>query len=234
MGHNQDCSGPLSSIKYSWVAKVQLLTAGRGAEAAIGQLTCLTSLHLSVRKDRTRYIPLQLQLLGCGGAASEAAGGLGVSSCRSEGSRTRSNTATRCNRGLLELTVECIGQLSDDELAAAATALPDLRRLEVLGVATSNPLRGLHGSGLAAFRTCRQLQSILLRHCPTIERQQLAAQLPQIGSLASLQVEYCRRVGSSAVRELKAAFQGKQGRQLRVDLLCKDDYVNFDEFGEQD
>jgi hypothetical protein len=55
--------------------------------------------------------------------------------------------------GLQELSLQCIGRLSDDELAAAAVALPDLRRLEVLGTvndAYDSP-RGLRGSRLAAF-----------------------------------------------------------------------------------
>jgi hypothetical protein len=219
--HNQNNSGCSEQSVYSCIAYMQLPAAGCGAEAAIGQLTRLTSLHLSVHKKRASSdTPLQLQLLGCGGAAGGVAGEVSVFNRRVQ---TRSSTAASRNRGLLELSLECFGRLSDDELAAAAVAVPDLRRLEVLGVDYHDTLWGLCGSGLAAFSACRRLQNVLLRHCPTIERQQLVAQLPQLGSLTSMRVEYCCRLDSSTVRELQAAFRSKHGRHLRVDLLLEDD-----------
>jgi hypothetical protein len=92
--------------------------AGSGAEAAIGQLTRLTSLHMSVdqectalldeadlptmqRSRSTASIPLQLQLLGCGERTSNANGDITVTrsaSCKS---------AARRNTNLQELTLEC-------------------------------------------------------------------------------------------------------------------------------
>ena len=85
---------------------------------------------------------LQLQLLGCGGAA----GGSEVSAS-GHSSNVRGGTCARSSVGLQELSLECTGQLSDDELAAAAAALPDLRRLEVGSYCdlSHSMLRGLVG-----------------------------------------------------------------------------------------
>lgn len=111
------------------MAYMKMSAAGYGAEAAIGRLTCLTSLHLSVdRREDSPGNTLQLQLLGCGGAAGGSEGG-----ATGHSSSVRGGTSARRSMGLQELSLECTGQLSDDELAAAAAALPDLRRLEVGG-----------------------------------------------------------------------------------------------------
>ena len=199
--------------------------AGCGAEAAIGQLTRLTSLHLSVSRVKGRpSATLQLQLLGCGGAAGGSAGevcGSGNGSGRS--SDVCGGTAARSSIGLQELSLECRGPLSDSELAAAAAAVPDLRRLEVSGHFDQRnvPLTGLTGSGLAAFTTCRRLRDVLLRHCACLEGQQLAMQLSQISSLASVQFENCPGVSSSDVGELRAAFRRRHGRTLRVDVAAR-------------
>ena len=123
--------------------------------------------------------------------------------------------------GLQKLSLECFGQLSDDELAAAAAALPDLRRLEVGGYYRGEykPLRGLVGSGLAAFSACRRLRDISLLLCEMLEGQQLVMQLPRINSLASLHIVDCPGVTRSKVRKLQAAFRRQDDRNLQVDLL---------------
>jgi hypothetical protein len=197
---------------------IKMSTAGCGAEAAIGQLTRLTSLHLSV--DRRKDSPdttLQLQLLDCSGAASGSDGG------RSGSGSGSGRSSARSSMGLQELSLECIGPLAADELAAAAAALPDLRRLEVSGHPYLNygKLQGLVGSGLAAFGACQRLRNVLLRRCEDLEGQQLVMQLPQISSLASIQIENCWRVDSSVVGELQAAFRREHGRTLRVEIAAR-------------
>jgi hypothetical protein len=158
-------------------------------------------------------IPLQLHLLGCNGALGTAGGDVGSAGCSSSG------TAVERNTGLQDLTLECKGRLSDDELAAAAPALPDLRRLEVAGSwYESDSLVGLCGTGLAAFSACRRLRHIVLRNGPDLDGRQLVAQLPQIASLASLQIVACHGVNSSAVAELQAAFQNEHGRQVPTSI----------------
>jgi hypothetical protein len=117
------------------------------AEAAIGQLTRLTSLHLSYHRHCTRLqrlalpeemppsmlpltwqrhrlagAPLQLQLLGCSRAARKAASSTSAQRCSGNGS---SNPVADCNTSLQNMELECLGPLSDDELAGAAGALPD-------------------------------------------------------------------------------------------------------------
>ncbi len=200
---------------HSCMAYVNMSAAGCGTEAAIGQLTRLTSLHLSVdRREESPGTTLQLQLLGCGGAAGGSGGGAAGHSSSEHG-----GTSARSSMGLQELSLQCIGQLSDDELAAAAAALPDLRRLEVDGYSREEyvPLRGLVGSGLAAFRACRRLRDISLRRCEVLEGQQLITQLPRVSSLASVLIFDGTRVSSAHVKELRAAFKHEHGRSLRVE-----------------
>lgn len=195
-----------------------MTAAGCGIEAAIGQLTCLTSLHLSVGRTRTSLnTPLKLQLLGCSGAAGGSSGGRSGSGTSSN---TCGGTVTRSNMGLQELSLQCIGRLSDDELAAAAAALPDLRRLEVSGHPSLGyqPLRVLVGSGLAAFSACLRLRDISLRRCAALRGTQLVTQLPRISSLASVLIFDSSRVFNSNVQELQAAFRQQHGRSLRVEL----------------
>ena len=197
------------------MADINMSAAGCGAEAAIGQLTRLTSLHLSVdRGEESPGTTLQLQLLGCGGAAGGSDGGeTGHSSSACGG------TSARRNMGLQELSFECFGPLSDDELAATAAALPDLRRLEVDGYYRGEykPLRGLVGSGLAAFSACQRLRDICLRRCETMEGQQLVTHLPRISSLASVMILDGSRVSNGDVKRLQAAFKHEHGRSLRVE-----------------
>ena len=219
-----------------------LYAAGCGAEAAIGQLTCLTSLHMSVERKRSPWyqdvppdemphslqrltrscsmsaaVPLQLQQLGCSGALHRAGGSRRNSS--SSGAAAAGSTVR--NTGLQELSLECIGALSDDELAAAAGAMPDLRRLEVAGSEfAQNMLVGLYGARLAEFSACRRLRDLSLRNGPNLDGQELVRQLPQLGSLASLKVRGSPWVKGNAVRELAAAFQAEHGRRLLVDFTA--------------
>ena len=198
------------------MAYMKMAAAGCGAEAAIGQLTRLTSLHLSVdRREESPGTTHQLQLLGCGRAAGGSEGGAAGHSS-SDG---RGGTAATRNMGLQELSFECFGQLSDEELAAAAAALPDLRRLEVDGYFRGEykPLRGFVGSGLAAFSACRRLRDICLRRCETMEGQQLVTHLPRISSLASVLILDGSRVSNGDVKQLQAAFKHEHGRSLRVE-----------------
>jgi hypothetical protein len=142
------------------------IMAGCGAEGFIGQLTRLTSLHMALnwrRVDtvpqlgcadaRRACVPLQLRLLGCNRAVSAAGGDGSVPGC--SGSADGSPAARR-NTGLQELSLLCPDWLSDDELAAAAAALPDLRRLSIEGCKNVrlNNVEGLSGAGLAAFSVC--------------------------------------------------------------------------------
>ncbi len=201
-----------------------LPAAGSGAMAAIGQLTRLTSLHLSLDRTRLDTTPqlsggaagsapaqLQLQLLGCNAAASAAGGDGSVPGCHSsDGSGPAAG-----NTGLHELNLCCQGWLSDDELAAAAGAMPELRRLKVEGGDhISNQLRGLSGAGLAAFSVCRRLRDIMLLSGADLEGQQLVAQLPQLTSLTSFDIRECPGVYSSTKSQLHAAFEAKHGRRI--------------------
>ena len=196
-------------------------------EAAIGQLTRLTSLHLElIRLEPSPGTPLQLQLLDCGRAASSS-DSRGSSSGRRSG--VCGGTTARSSVGLQELSLEHMNLLSDDELVAAAAALPDLRVLDIHGRSGRDhaPLRG---SGLAAFSACQRLRNILLRRCGDLEGQQLVMQLPHISSLASIQIENCWRVDSGIAGELQAAFRHKHGRSPRVELLPVDDEYDVGEF----
>lgn len=117
--------------------------------------------------------------------------------------------------GLQELSLRCEDWLSDDELAAAAAALPDLRRLSVMG--GEDNLQGLSGAGLAAFTACRQLRSIELPYSAELEDQQLLAQLPRLTSLTCVKLmDKSGRVDGSIVTALQARFQAECGRQLHV------------------
>jgi hypothetical protein len=154
-----------------------------------------------------QVLPLQLQLLGCSGAAGAARGG--------------GAAAAACNTGLQDLTLHSDGWLSDDELALAAGALPDLRRLEV-GASRRRlgQLHGLRGSGLADFGGCPRLRDVSLRNCPELQGGQLLEQLLRIGSLATLQVQDCSAVEDHAFTgKVQAAFMEAHGRQLSVVLL---------------
>ena len=137
----------------------KLSATGCGAEAAIGQLTRLTSLHLSIdRRAPSEHVPpeemppslqrltqqqrsmhgpapLQLRQLGCSGLRHRGGG----SQCNSSNSSNEAAAdSTLRNTSLQELSLECMGPLSDDELAAAAGAMPDLRRLDVVGCTVVN------------------------------------------------------------------------------------------------
>ena len=225
------------------MANTKLSATGRGAEAAIGQLTRLTSLHMSIdrmqsppyqdmppeerrhalrrlarQRSMLTAVPLQLQQLGYSGAPREAGGSQGNSSSGS-GSRGLAAGNIARNTGLQQLTLECKGRLLDDELAAAAGAVPDLRRLRVVGGSTElHQLRGLSGAGLAAFNTCRRLRDITLLLGTDLQGQQLVAQLPQIATLNSVDFRECPGVDSSTVAQLQAAFQAEHGRHLQVDI----------------
>jgi hypothetical protein len=222
------CSSCASDITVWMVNRFYQLPAGSGAEAAIGQLTRLTSLHMSVDRECTALlveddpptmlrsrgiasVPLQLQLLGCGRPTSNPKGIVTILSSASRVSAVRRNT------GLQELALECRVPLSNVELAAAAASLPDLRQLTV----TAPPdkpevLRSLHGARLAAFSACRRLHHISLQHCDDLEAQQLLAQLQQISSLASPKLFDCPKVDGSSVCKLQAAFQAEHDRHLSV------------------
>jgi hypothetical protein len=79
-----------------------------------------------------------------------------------------SELAAGCNIGLQELTLECAGQLSDAELAAAAMALPDLRRLETRGL---RPAQGSQvGGSLPLLLTMRRHASSTSSTWPTANR----------------------------------------------------------------
>jgi hypothetical protein len=226
------------------MAHMKLPATGCGAEAAVGHLTRLTSLHMSI--DRTQNppyqdmppearrhavcrlarqrsmltaVPLQLQQLGCS-KAPRRAGGSHCNSCSGSGSGGLAAGSIARNTGLQELTLECKGHLLDDELAAAAGAVPDLRRLKVSGSgAVDESVIGLYGAGLAAFSGCQRLRDISLWHLPHLHRRQLVTQLPQIGSLAGLQVRECPLVTFDALRQLQAAFQAEHGRRLLVFIV---------------
>ena len=210
---------------------------GNGTQAAIGRLTRLTSLHLAlspVDEDELQP-PLQLQLLG-GSAAANAAGGGGESSASDssagDGVITISDSSVSggvsttddssghslqgCNTGLRELSLEAMAQLSDDELAAAAGALPDLTRLDVFrrNEGDSDP-PSPNGAGLAAFRACQHLRDISMRRCPLLSGQQLVQQLPRISSLASLEIIHCPCVESSAIRDCR------QRSKPRTVAICR-------------
>ena len=228
-------------IAHIATAYTKLSATGCGAEAAIGQLTRLTSVHLSINQTRNSWyqnvppdemphslqrltrsrsmsaaVPLQLQQLGCSGALHRA-GGSRRSSSSGSGGAAASSTAR--NTSLQDLSLECIGPLSDDELAAAAGAMPDLRRLEVAGSKRAqNMLDDLYGARLSAFSACRRLRDISLQNGPSLDGHQLVRQLLQIGSLASLQVRDCPGVNSKAVGEMQAAFQAEHGRHLSVTI----------------
>ena len=216
-----------------------LPAAGFGAEAAIGQLTRLTSLHLSFHWRATEKAPqlsckakfracapLQLQLLGCDRAVSTAGGdgGGGGADCSSS---VGSRPAASRNTGLQELRLSCCNWLSDDELAAAAAAMPDLRRLSVTCNDSPSQLRGLSGAGLAAFTACRRLRHTELPYCGDLQGQQLVAQLPQLTALTSVRLNKRPELPwtaassySMTVTELQAAFQAEHGRHVQVDIIA--------------
>jgi hypothetical protein len=171
--------------------------------------------QLGCAATRRACVPLQLQLLGCTRAAGAAGGDGSVSSCSS--GAVGSPAAGR-NTGLQELSLLCPDWLSDDELAAAAAALPALRRLSIEGCDNMrmNRVQGLSGAGLAAFTACRRLRHIELPHGAELEGQHLVAQLPRLTSLTSVKLREGLGVGSSTVTQLQAAFQAENGRHLSV------------------
>ena len=232
---------------HSCTSKVLLPAAGCGIEAAIGQLTRLTRLDLSVHRQRidmvpadgpctlphgpqlscgaagSAYAPLQLQLLGCSRAASAVDGEGGAPGCYS-GAGSSSRPAGQRNTGLQELHLHCTEWLTDDELAAAAAALPDLRRLCVTagtGICGC-VLHGLSGAALAAFSTCRRLRDVALPCSADLNAQQVVAQLAHLTSLTSIKFVRTARLHSNTVMELKAAFQAKP----RMAAVCRWTYNN--------
>jgi hypothetical protein len=213
---------------YQMPCNLSIAVAGCGAEASIGQLTCLTSLLLSVDKRLSPHPPanrsasscngdrrLQLQLLGSSRTASDASNGShgGITSCP-VGMAASSNTS------LQELTLEWVPPLLDDELAAAAVALPDLRRLAIRPSRGSCPgLWGFTGAGLGAFGACHRLRDISLCQCNDVEGQQLVMHVPQISSLARLQLSSMLMrpmLSDSDAQRLREAFYLKHGRHLQV------------------
>jgi hypothetical protein len=220
-----------------------LFTAGCGAEAAIGQLTRLTSLHLSIDRgaqpDNPYRLeplpepplpllpPLQLHLLGCSAQANGAGNATGASGCAGGGGGGLA--MARRNTGLQELSLECVVRLSDDELATAAAGLPDLRLLHISASwRFMEPLRGLRGGRLAAFSSCRRLREVSIENCAELQFRQLAAQLPALGALASLHLERCPRVGRGSVRRLQAAFWAQHKRALQVVQERPDEFAEFE------
>jgi hypothetical protein len=208
-------------LAHNCTAYVEVPAAGCGTGAAIGRLTQLTSLELSVGAsppvqgfhteqqmqrwlDGNQRAPLQLQLLGCGGAASAA----GASS------------AAPRNTGLQELTLQPTVRLSYGEVAAAAAALPALRRLDIEGRGPQDGrgVPGFSGAGLAAYTACRRLRDVSLTSCSQLEGPQLLEHLPNIEGLASLQLRDTPRVGDDAEEELQAAFQARHGRRLQLEF----------------
>jgi hypothetical protein len=140
------------------MAQILLAFAGCGVEAAIGQLARLTSLHMSfdrhgnaeARSERSfsgsLSLPLQLQLLSGGKLAGGTGGAIKTSSCSGDCKAGGANTS------LQELSLDCMGPLADEELAATAVALPNPRQLAGTGSTVyDDSLVGLRGSGLAAI-----------------------------------------------------------------------------------
>ena len=171
--------------------------------------------QLGCAAARRACVPLQLQLLGCTRAASTAGGGGGGPACSSSAG---GSAAARRNTGLQGLSLRCPDWLPDDELAAAAAALPDLRRLSVEGCNNIKPngVEGSSGAGLTVFTACRRLRHIELPSSGDLQGQQLVAQLPQVTSLTSVKLREGPGVGSTTVMELQAAFQAEHGRHLSV------------------
>ena len=159
--------------------------------------------------------PLHLQLLGCDAAAGAAGSSGRVSGCSTDDG---GGPAARRNTGLLELGLHCPTWLSDNELAAAAAALPDLRQLKLAGGNNLDQLQGLSGAGLAAFTACRRLRDIELPYSADLKGQQLVAQLPRLASLNSVKLRNSPGVGSTSVDEVQAAFQAENSRHLLVQL----------------
>ena len=208
--------------------KQSIAFAGCGAEASIGQLTRLTSLLLSVDRRLSPRLSahwstsstcngdrrLQLQLLGGSGSGSDASNGShgGNRSCPA-------GMAASGNTSLQELTLEWEPPLLDDELAAAAVALPDLRQLALRPSRDACPgLWGFKGAGLEAFGACHRLRDISLYQCNDVEGQQLVTHVPQISSHARLQLTNLMRpmVSDRDAQRLREAFHLKHGRHLQV------------------
>ena len=223
---------------HACMPQLLLPAAGCGAEAAIGQLTRLTSLHLSIDRGARDFCPshpppepqlplsppLQLHMLGCSAQADGDATSTTKCASGSSGGNGHAVVAGG-NTGLQELSLECVMQLSDDELAAAAAGLPDLRRLVVAASRhCMEPLRGMRGARLAAFSSCRRLRDVSIEYCAELQFQQLAAQLPALGALASLHLTKCPRVGRGSVRRLQAAFWAQHKRTLQVVQEQCDEY----------
>jgi hypothetical protein len=231
--HQQDRHQRKASARGAELLPINAVpAAGHGAEAFIGQLTLLWSLHIELFSWRridavpqlscgaagSEFVLLQpqLQLLGCNAAAGESGGdGGGGPVC----STSAGSKSAKRNMGLQELSLKYSNRLSDDELAAAAAALPDLRRLKVVGSKVSggmNEVQGFSGAGLAAFTACRRLRDITLACGNDLEGQQLVAHLPRLASLTRVELRRSPGVDGSTIAELQAAFQAKHGRQLSV------------------
>ena len=153
-------------------------------------------------------MPLQLQLLGCDTVARAADGKGGIPGCQSgDGNRP----AAQRNTGLQELDFQCTDCLSDDELAAAAAALPDLRQLSIVAGTKrwQCVLHGLSGAVLAAYTACRRLRDITLPYSADLDVQQVVAQLMRLTSLTSIYFRRTIRTNSGTVAELQAALQAE-------------------------
>jgi hypothetical protein len=160
------------------------------------------------------YVPLQLQLLGCGRAASTADGS--VSRCHSGAG---SKLDVKCNTGIQELRIQTTNWLSDNELTAVAAALPDLRRPDLVAIERSqNGLYDSTGAGMAAFSACQRLRDMVLPCSIDLDAQRLLAQLARLTSLTSIYFSLGNRMDDdSAVMKLQAALQAEP----RMGAICK-------------
>ena len=163
---------------------------------------------------------LQLQLLGCDRAAGAAGSDGSIPGCISSAG---GSPASGRNTRLQELILCCRDWLSDDELAAAAAALPDLRRLSIVGCNNNrlNMVEGPSGAGLAALTACRRLRHIELPSSADLKAQQLMAQLPRLASLTSVKLRERPGVGSYTVAQLQAAFQAEQGAACQSSICTQ-------------
>lgn len=148
-------------------------------EAAVGQLTLLTSLRMSVDGSREasqsaelstaaaagprhtgseRPPKLQLQLVGSRGTLIGCGGGGGGSVGSSM---------------LQEITLERRGQLHDYELEVAAAAVPDLRYLKLSGATDGQPVASLlpQGTLQRVLFLSRLIVGIAMRFCCHIREQ---------------------------------------------------------------
>ena len=131
------------------------MTVSRKGAGVPPESPCSTGLQTPlVSRDvaSSASAPLQLQLLGCAGVGAEN----GSSVSGSSGGGAGGGAGAARNTGLQDLALVCDGDLSDEELAAAAAALPNLRRLDVAeGVDFLRVVEALPGlSGMQTHVSC--------------------------------------------------------------------------------